>query len=338
VIVIKSLFFVYSKRSFHQIYREILGIWETQGPFGKCAGSITLTPTNQVMRQNTYSKGMATRIRVKRGAEAVSYSSQEYWETRYQKVQGFHEWYCSYDNLKPLLEQKISLNHSVLEIGCGDSPLLPGLLEAGHTGLLHGIDFSKSIILKLIDDQTKKSELCVTAEYLEMDARHLKYEDDSWDVVLDKGTLDAMLCDKETGLVNARELTEEACRVLKKSSGVMVFISHIQVETPEFDDWMQNCILPVLDDHRSYLWKIEAHVGSADNPRGDSESESESHSPTVYIISSRPRKFTRGCLSSGVVEMKVLSHAEDDDDVVEEEEEENDAETVGDKQQMKKSR
>ena len=272
---------------------------------------------------------MAPRKRVKQDAVADSYSSQEYWESRYQKVQGFHEWYCSYDNLKPLLEQKISLNHTVLEIGCGDSPLLPGLLEAGHTGLLHGIDFSKSIILKLINDQTKKSELDVTAEYLEMDARHLKYEDDSWDVVLDKGTLDAMLCDKETGLVNARELTEEACRVLKKSSGVMVFISHIQVETPEFNDWMQNCILPVLDDYRSYLWKVEAHVGSADNQREDSES------PTVYIISSRPRKFTRGSLSSGVVEMKVLSHSDDDDDV---EEDENDDDDGSNKSHVKKSR
>lgn len=275
---------------------------------------------------------MATRNRVKRGAEAVSYSSQEYWESRYQEVQGFHEWYCSYDNLKPLLEQKISLSHSVLEIGCGDSPLLPGLAEAGHMGLLHGIDFSKSIILKLINDQTKKSELCIAAEYLEMDARHLRYENDSWDIVLDKGTLDAMLCDKKTGLVNARELTGEACRVLKKSSGVIVFISHIQVETPEFNDWMQNCILPVLDEYRSYLWKIEAHVGSADNQRGDSES------PTVYIISSRPRKFTRGCLSSSVVEMKVLSHSDEDDDVEEEDENENDVETVCDKHKMKKSR
>ena len=273
---------------------------------------------------------MGTRKRNKETAEAVTYSSQEYWETRYQKTEGFHEWYCSYENLKPLLEDKISLNHSVLEIGCGDSPLLTGMLAGGHTGLLHGIDFSESIILKLIEDQTKKSELCITAKYLEMDARCLKYEDNSWDALLDKGTLDAMLCDKKTGLVNARELTGEACRVLKKSSGVMIFISHIQVETPEFDDWMQNCVLPVLDDHRSYLWKIEAHVGSADNQRGDSES------PTVYIISSRPRKFTRGCLSSGVVEMKVLSHSDDEEDV--EDAEEDVADIVDDKEQKKKSR
>jgi precorrin-6B methylase 2 len=238
-------------------------------------------------------------------AEDILYSSQEYWESRYQAPEGFHEWYCSYENLKPLLEMHVSPSDSVLEIGCGDSPLVTGMLSGGHTGKLHAIDFSESIIRKVIDDQTKSGASSGTIKYLEMDARKLIYESDSWDAIIDKGTLDAMLCDKKTGLTNARELTSEACRVLQKSSGILVFISHIQVETAEFNDWMQSCVLPVLDDHRSYLWTVEAHTG-----RGR---VGTTESPTVFIISSKTRRFTRGCLSSGVVEMKVLSHSDDDE-------------------------
>jgi precorrin-6B methylase 2 len=238
--------------------------------------------------------------------EDILYSSQEYWEGRYQAPEGFHEWYCSYENLKPLLEMHISSSDSVLEIGCGDSPLVTGMLSGGHSGKLHAIDFSESIIRKVIDDQTKTGVSSSKIDYLEMDARKLTYESDSWDAVIDKGTLDAMLCDKKTGLTNAKELISEACRVLQKSSGVLVFISHIQVETVEFDDWMQNCVLPVLDDHRSYLWTVEAHTG-----RGR---VGETESPTVFIISSKPRRFTRGSLSTGVVEMKVLSHSDDEED------------------------
>lgn len=240
-----------------------------------------------------------------------SYSSQEYWESRYQDPKGFHEWYCSYDNLKPLLEMNLTLEDSVLEIGCGDSPLLTGMLAAGHTGKLHAIDFSDSIIKKVIEDHPKSTPSSNKIEYLVMDARNLTYDSDVWDAVIDKGTLDAMLCDKETGLSNARELIEEACRVLNKISGKMCFISHIQVETSEFNDWMQNCVLPVLDNYRSNLWKVEAHTGSTSN---------EQNSPTVYIISSKPRKLTRGSLHSCVVEMKVLSHSDDDDEEVNDEE------------------
>ena len=248
--------------------------------------------------------------------QKVGYSSQEYWESRYQETAGFHEWYCSYENLQPLLTSYISAEDSVLEIGCGDSPLLTGMLTAGHSGKLDAIDFSQSIIAKVIKDQNENPKMndlsSCKITYLEMDARELIYEQDTWDTVIDKGTLDAMLCDKATGLTNGRALTSEACRVLKKSSGTLVFISHIQVETPEFDDWMQNCVLPVLDEHRSYLWKVEAHVGSASSANGTGESES----PTVYIITSKPRRFTRGSLSSSVVEMNVLSHSDSEEDEV----------------------
>lgn len=256
---------------------------------------------------------MGARGRKTRSKEAVGgYSSQEYWESRYQEPEGFHEWYCSYDNLRPLLETHILSDHSVLEVGCGDSPLVTGMLTAGHSGKMHAIDFSESIIRKVIEDRKKSGTSSESIDYSVMDARKMVYEDDSWDAVIDKGTLDAMLCDKETGLTNARELTSEACRVLKKAAGIIVFISHIQTETSEFNDWMQSCVLPVLDEHRSYLWKVEAHTGS---------STGKTDSPTVYIISSKPKRLTRGYLTSGVVQMVVLSHSDDEEEEGEEEEE-----------------
>jgi SAM-dependent methyltransferase len=235
----------------------------------------------------------------------VLYSSQEYWESRYKDKAGFHEWYCSFETLQPLLESHISKDSSILEIGCGDSPLLTGFQTAGHTGKMEGIDFSEGIVQKLIDDENK-SQSSGSMTYREMDARRLSYEEGSWDNVIDKGTVDAMLCDKRNGIKNARGVVSEAVRVLKKSSGTIIFVSHIQTESAEFDEWIQNCILPVLDTYRSSLWKIEAHTGST--------SCSEVESPTVYIITSKPRRFTRGCLSSSAVEMSVMSHSDSDKD------------------------
>lgn len=239
-------------------------------------------------------------------AKRDGYSSKDYWESRYQEVGGFHEWYFSYDDLQPLLVSHISAEDSVLEIGCGDSPLLTGMLDSGHTGKLHAIDFSRSIIEKVIEDQAKLAPISVSITYLEMDARKLIYDQDTWDTVIDKGTMDAMLCDKITGFTNGRALVSEACRVLKKARGTIVFISHIQPETAEFHSWMQKCILPVLDEYRSSLWKVEAHIGST------THSPEETESPTVYIITSKTRRFTRGSLLSSIVEMSVLSHSDSD--------------------------
>ena len=237
--------------------------------------------------------------------DKTSYSSQEYWESRYQDPEGFHEWYCSYENLKPLLEMNITSQNSVLEIGCGDSPMLTGMLAAGHTGKLHAIDFSDTIVKKVIEDHPKSDALSRRIEYLVMDARKLIYDSDSWDTVIDKGTMDAMLSDKDTGLSNAKDLLSEAFRVVNKTSGKICLISHIKVDTPEYTDWMSECLIPVLEDHRSSIWKIEAHTGSTSDKK---------NSPTVYIISSSRRRFTRGCLYTAVVELKVLSHSDDEDD------------------------
>ena len=233
-------------------------------------------------------------------SKSESYSSKDYWESRYQEVEGFHEWYFSYDNLQPLLVNHISAEDSVLEIGCGDSPLLIGMLASGHTGKLHAIDFSTSIIEKVAKDQSTVTPSSVGITYLEMDARSLIYNEETWDKIIDKGTMDAMLCDKVTGFANGRALMSEACRVLRKASGTIVFISHIQPDTAEFHDWMQKCLLPVLDIYRSSLWKIEAHICSTE----------ESGSPTVYIITSKTRRFTRGSLMTSIVEMNVLSHSD----------------------------
>lgn len=59
----------------------------------------------------------------------MSYSDVSYWNKR-QNENILHEWYYSYEHLKPLLQNYIKLNENFqcLEIGCGNAPLLEGNL------------------------------------------------------------------------------------------------------------------------------------------------------------------------------------------------------------------
>jgi ubiquinone/menaquinone biosynthesis C-methylase UbiE len=56
----------------------------------------------------------------------------------------------------------------------------------------------------------------IEVEYITADARKLPYPDCSFDLVLEKGTLDAMLSDKEDGESNCVLIMTECARVLKE--------------------------------------------------------------------------------------------------------------------------
>ncbi len=130
----------------------------------------------------------------------------------------------------------------ILEIGCGDMPLgrdlCQNLLEyqsaTNNTIYAKSIvdeivcfDYSQSVIElvtqqqegEILNHQCKASErdnrrrnLDVTYEVL--DARELPFNEKKFDLILDKGTLDAMLSDKDQGIKNCIKIVSEASRVL----------------------------------------------------------------------------------------------------------------------------
>lgn len=57
-----------------------------------------------------------------------------------------------------------------------------------------------------------------------MDVHHMTYDDESFDVILDKGTLDAIICGDESSS-NPEQALLEVNRVLKKN-GVYICISY----------------------------------------------------------------------------------------------------------------
>jgi hypothetical protein len=127
-----------------------------------------------------------------------------------------------------------------------------------------------------------------------MDARALNFPDQSFDMVVDKGTIDAMLCSTavEKGLDNARKVLMEAVRVLRSTApSFIVLVSHISVDSVEFSELFENCLRPALGLRPLVLWTIDVHVSSG---------------PSVYIVSGRPRRATRS-VSRGHVDSSTMS-------------------------------
>jgi ubiquinone/menaquinone biosynthesis C-methylase UbiE len=273
--------------------------------------------------------------------EADDYSSATYWDKRYSSSSN-NEWYYSYEILRPLFEKCMgdSFTGNVLEIGCGDKPLICGLEDlVGDKSALYGIDYSKAIIDILNTAQKQTNGRVI---YKEMDARKMvDFEDNTFELVVDKGTIDAMLCpeDEETAFSNVRGIINESLRIMKPDKAQYMIVSHLEVDSPEFNSILRDCLLPCLDGHRGQMWRIEAHVVKRSRP-SEEESSLEPQSKTrktntktndtaanvsgngtVYIIHSTARKITRNMMNSPAeVTFEVLEYSDSEGEGDEEDE------------------
>ena len=116
---------------------------------------------------------------------------------------------------------------SVLEIGCGDVPLGRNLaksidLLASQTGVPSNsilkqvvcIDYAPACIAALKKEQRSTDGQKIQVCYEVGDARKLKYKNESFELILEKGTMDAMLSDDDEGVENCRLIVAESARIL----------------------------------------------------------------------------------------------------------------------------
>jgi len=124
------------------------------------------------------------------------FAEEAYWDERYEKMgKKPYDWYATWntntgshvmikDHIKPHMPSSVA---SILNIGCGNSRLPEELAHDGYTGIMN-IDISKTVI-----DKMAASFAAVSALTFErMDLLDLSFPDGSYDVVFDKGTLDAL--------------------------------------------------------------------------------------------------------------------------------------------------
>lgn len=163
----------------------------------------------------------------------LSYQNKEYWERRYSTGdKGAHSdiiddrgvgWLCTYAG--PVQETLNAITGGdrskvVLNIGCGMDQLSPDIYKDGYTNLLSS-DISQHAISEM---QEKTAEEMPLAKWFVDDVTKMTLPDESVDIVVDKGTLDAVLIQSEPFLSAARML-KEVQRVLKEG-GIYFLITH----------------------------------------------------------------------------------------------------------------
>jgi len=138
------------------------------------------------------------------------FTEQQYWsefftESAKRSHEPSFEWYASFKDLKPYLQKYIPDASKVLVPGCGDSLLSEHVGIMGHHVI--SFDFEPGVIQKMKERAGSKVDYQV-GDMLKMD-----FEKHGFEVVLDKGSFDALCVDNE---VETQKNVSAYCDGIKK--------------------------------------------------------------------------------------------------------------------------
>ncbi|KAL0107161.1 hypothetical protein PUN28_015585 [Cardiocondyla obscurior] len=153
------------------------------------------------------------------------FSQAKYWNTFFEKRgKKAFEWYGEYSELCKILVKYVKIKDDILIVGCGNSTLSMSLYDVGYRSIVN-IDISHIVIKQMRDINSGTRPDLV---YEHMDATQMTYSDEKFSVVLDKGTLDALMPDaKETTVSIIDKYFKEITRVLR-NGGRYICISLLQ--------------------------------------------------------------------------------------------------------------
>ncbi|XP_045510777.1 eEF1A lysine and N-terminal methyltransferase homolog [Colias croceus] len=152
------------------------------------------------------------------------FSEKDYWNKFFKKRGNkAFEWYGEYMELCSQLHKYIKQSDKILITGCGNSSLSADLYDVGFNNITN-IDVSEVAIRQMKNINSNRTNM----SFLHMDATSMSFNNEEFNVVLDKGTLDALMPDsEESTIATIDKYFKEVKRVLKLG-GRFVCISLLQ--------------------------------------------------------------------------------------------------------------
>ncbi|KAJ8094447.1 hypothetical protein PM082_010881 [Marasmius tenuissimus] len=159
------------------------------------------------------------------------YGTKEYWNQRYaqESENASFDWFKSYGEISDIMRSLIPDRSSrILMLGCGNSKLSEEMYDDGYRNIVN-VDYSGIVIEQM---QTRHGQERPEMEWHEMDVRDLAFDAASFDVVIDKGTMDAMMTVKgdiwnppQQVIDDCTREVGEAVRVLRKGTGLFLYLT-----------------------------------------------------------------------------------------------------------------
>ena len=155
-----------------------------------------------------------------------NYGDKKYWIERYDEQNGTtFDWLEDYESIKPIIDNlHIKKDSRILNVGCGNSEFSEKMYDEGFTHN-YNIDICKNVIDFMKTRNKDKKGL----HFDVMDVCEMAYKDETFDLIIDKSTIDALLCGDHSFMIVAKML-KEISRVLK-TGGYYIIISYGKPES-----------------------------------------------------------------------------------------------------------
>tara|TARA_A100001015_G_C14868345_1_gene663293 strand:+ start:221 stop:979 length:759 start_codon:yes stop_codon:yes gene_type:complete len=199
----------------------------------------------------------------------TEYGEAKYWDDRYSQYSPF-DWLLEYKHFKEAgMTSFFRKNDMFVMLGCGSARFSSEMYDDGYENI-YNIDLSQVVI----NDEQAKNAHRVNMHYDVMDVQNLDFDDEQFDVSIDKSTMDCLFCCSGSTHIISNMMTE-AWRTLKPGGLFMTISLHEEEK-----------VLPYiqLDEHgNEFPWK-KVEVLNVPNPGWKPGSEkSKTHCVIVAI-------------------------------------------------------
>lgn len=120
--------------------------------------------------------------------DTKEFSDPAYWKEFFAKRKSPFEWYGDWEQVGEVIERYLRPADRILQIGCGNSTLADKLWDCGFRQVT-SIDTDAGVIR---DQSARNAKHRPELQFLVADATKMPFESSSYNVLLDKGTLDAL--------------------------------------------------------------------------------------------------------------------------------------------------
>lgn len=118
------------------------------------------------------------------------FAKKAYWDDRFKEEEKY-DWLVEFKHVEQTLTPLLAPSNRILIVGCGNSTFSRSIYDAGFKNIVN-IDYSGVVI----ENMRKVNEDCEGMTWAEMDMTQLTFEDASFDVVIDKAAMDALMVDE----------------------------------------------------------------------------------------------------------------------------------------------
>jgi len=162
-------------------------------------------------------------------ASNSKFKSKSYWNNRFSN-EDVYDWLVEFRHVNTQITCHLSLNDKILIVGCGNSSFSYALYQLGYMNIVN-IDFSEVVINNMAK---KYGDIAPEMQWLVMDMTEMSFERCSFDVIIDKAAMDALVVDEgDVWHPNQHviDVVDKMCREMSRvlrSTCVLIQISFVQ--------------------------------------------------------------------------------------------------------------